>query len=101
MSGVPNAATLGALVYSPSKLLQTALSDYVLGTVFSTDEEALEEPSTDEELLAHGERLNDKRILLASFLKLVIFSVVEMTVAADVFAEYYRVSGSGNWLLDN
>ena len=85
------AADLGALVYSPSKLLQTALSDYVFDAVFCVSEEAPEEHFTDEEVLAHAERLNERRHLLACFLKLVMYSVVEMNMAADVFGEYYRV----------
>ena len=87
------AADLRALVYCPSKVLQADLSNYVFNAVFSVDDEAPEEHFTDEEVLAHAERLNEKRHLLACFLKLVMYSVVEMSMAADIFAEYYRVSG--------
>ena len=50
------------------------------------------EPSSEAEAVAIAERLNDRRVQLAGFLKLVLFGVLEMKVAAPVFAQYVRVS---------
>ena len=40
-----------------------------------------------------AERLNDRRVLLAAFLKLCMFSVVDMKLAAPLWEQYIRVSG--------
>lgn len=50
------------------------------------------EPSSEAEAVAMAERLNDRRVQLAGFLKLVMFGVLEMSVAAPVFAQYVKVS---------
>ena len=41
---------------------------------------------------AQAERLNDRRVLLAGFLKLAMFSVIDMKMAAPVFGQYLKVS---------
>lgn len=46
---------------------------------------------------AQAERLNDRRVLLAGFLKLAMFSVIDMKMAAPVFGQYLKVSS--HWLL--
>lgn len=55
-------------------------------------EEEDSEPSSEAEAVAMAERLNDRRVQLAGFLKLVMFGVLEMSVAAPVFAQYVKVS---------
>lgn len=55
-------------------------------------EEEDSEPLSEAEAVAMAERLNDRRVQLAGFLKLVLFGVLEMSVAAPVFAQYVRVS---------
>ena len=55
-------------------------------------EEENSEPSTEAEAVAMAEKLNDRRVQLAGFLKLVLFRVLDMTVAAPVFAQYVKVS---------
>ena len=59
---------------------------YVIG------EEEEEEPVTEDQVLSQAESLNDKRVLLAGFLKLIIYGVFDTTVAAPVFASYVKVS---------
>ena len=56
------------------------------------EEEEGSEPSTESEAVAIAERLNDRRVQLAGFLKLVLFGSVDMKVAAPVFAQYVKVS---------
>lgn len=60
-------------------------------------EEVDDEPSSEAEAVAMAEKLNDRRVQLAGFLKLVLFGVVEMRVAAPVFAQYVKV-GSQHYL---
>ena len=56
------------------------------------EEEEGSEPSSESEAVAIAERLNDRRVQLAGFLKLVVFGSVDMKVAAPVFAHYVKVS---------
>ena len=68
--------------------------DYVLEEVIEgggEEEEEESEPATETEAVAMAERLNDRRVQLAGFLKLVLFGAVEMRVAAPVFAQYIKV----------
>lgn len=55
-------------------------------------EEEDSEPSSEAEAVAMAEKLNDRRVQLAGFLKLVLFGVLEMNMAAPVFAQYVKVS---------
>ena len=71
------------------------LQDYVLEEVIGgAGEEEDSEPSSEAEAVAIAERLNDRRVQLAGFLKLVLFGVVEMSMAAPVFAQYVKVSAT-------
>ena len=66
--------------------------EYVLEEVIEGGGEEVEsEPSSEAEAIAMAEKLNDRRVQLAGFLKLVLFGVVEMRVAAPVFAQYVKV----------
>ena len=75
----------------PDVSLQQALREYVLQCVFSGLEEE-KEPESDDEALAQAELLNDRRVLLAGFLKLVIYGVIDMKHAAPVFSQYVKVN---------
>lgn len=57
------------------------------------DEQDLE-PSSEEEALLMAERLNDRRVQLAAFLKLAIYLVIDMVKVAPIWAEYIRVRES-------
>ena len=57
-----------------------------------SDEDLDSEPTSEEEALAQAESLNDRRVLLAGFLKLAMFGVIDMTLIAPVFAQYITVS---------
>lgn len=71
--------------------------------VNSADDDEDNEPTTDEEALIMAERLNDRRVLMAAFLKLCMFSVVDMKLAAPLWEQYIRVSRGGGfeWLVRN
>lgn len=58
----------------------------------SEDDDDDNEPTSQEEALKMGERLNDRRVLLASFLKLAMFSVIDNKLVAPIWAQYIRVS---------
>ena len=62
--------------------------DYVMN---SSDDDDME-PATDEEALQIAERLNDRRVLLAAFLKLSMFQVVETKMAAPIWGHFMSVS---------
>ena len=81
---------LGALVYIPDSTLQSTMCDYVIERVFG-DSELDTEPTSDEEALAQAEKLNDRRVLLAGYLKLILYSVIDLTMGAPIFAQYIKV----------
>ena len=114
---------LGALVYSPGTALQQTMlvsrhspaaacmlmyspppsssplpQDYVLEEVLGGMEEEVEEHSSNEEAMAHAERLNDGRVLLAGFLKLAMFLILDMKLLAPVFRHYLTVGGAASRL---
>ena len=55
------------------------------------EEEEEEEGEDEGEMEAQAERLNDRRVLLAGFLKLAIFSAIDMKMAAPIFGQYLKV----------
>ena len=67
--------------------------DYVMN---SSDDEDVE-PSSDEEALVMAERLNNRRVLLAAFLKLCMFQVIEPKMAAPVWGHFISVSEEASW----
>ena len=75
---------------SPDDRVQVAMLQYVMENVFGDDEEELD-ATTDEEALAQAERLNNRRSLLSGYIRLIIYSIVDMTHAAPIFAQYLKV----------
>lgn len=88
---MPPTGQLGPLVYMPDDNMQHALQMYVQQSVFSGLEDE-KEPDNDEEALAQAELLNDRRVLLAGFLKLAIYGIIDMKHAAPVFSQYVKVT---------
>ncbi|XP_048453844.1 cohesin subunit SA-2 [Rhincodon typus] len=72
--------------YIPELSLQTELVTFVLDHVFIAQDN--EHPDNDEECKVG--RLHKRRNLLAAFCKLIVFSVVEMDIAADIFKQYIK-----------
>ena len=62
-----------------------------MADVIVAGEEDETEPLTEAEAMEQAEKLNDRRVQLAGFLKLVLFGAVDMKVASPVFAQYVRV----------
>ena len=62
--------------------------DYVINS--NEDEDV--EPTSDEEALIMAERLNDRRVLLAAFLRLAMFQVIEAKMAAPIWGHFINVS---------
>ena len=62
--------------------------DYVINS--SDDED--KEPATDEEALIMAEKLNNRRVLLAAFLKLCMFQAIDPKMAAPVWGHFMNVS---------
>ena len=87
----PLTGQLGPLVYIPDDSLQQALQAYTQQSVFSGLEDE-KEPDSDEEALAQAELLNDRRVLLAGFLKLAIYGIIDMKHAALIFSQYVKVT---------
>lgn len=71
------------------------LQDYVLEEVLGGMDCEIDEHSSNEEAIAHAEQLNDRRVLLAGFLKLAMFLVIDMKIAAPVFRQYITVCWYG------
>ena len=103
---------LASLVYTPDEQMQQAMQvslqeeettcraklsvrtvslsqEYVVENVLCEEEE--EEGEDEGEMEAQAERLNDRRVLLAGFLKLAIFSAIDMKMAAPIFGQYLKV----------
>ncbi|XP_060682251.1 cohesin subunit SA-2 isoform X1 [Hemiscyllium ocellatum] len=72
--------------YIPEESLQTELVTFVLDHVFIARDSG--HPDNDEECKVG--RLHKRRNLLAAFCKLIVFSVVEMDIAADIFKQYIK-----------
>ena len=67
--------------------------DYIMDNVLQSDDDEDEnEPTSEEEALQMAERLNDRRVLLASFLKMAMFSIIDNKLIAPIWAQYIRVS---------
>ena len=66
--------------------------DYVMN---SMDDDEDIEPATDEEALVMAEKLNDRRVLLAAFLKLIMYQVIETKMAAPIWGYLISVSRCG------
>ena len=62
----------------------------------SSDDDDDIESHTDEEALIMAERLNDRRILLAAFLKLAMFQMIDAKMAAPVWGHFINVSAFTN-----
>ncbi|KAF6204642.1 hypothetical protein GE061_018802 [Apolygus lucorum] len=75
---------LGGLVYEPDKQLQSILIDFIQNNVFTYEE--------DEELDEHSKiaELHKRRNFLASYCKLIVYSIMPTSAAADVFKNYVK-----------
>ncbi|XP_077434073.1 cohesin subunit SA-2 isoform X2 [Vanacampus margaritifer] len=81
-NSVRSAPALQNLCYRPSHILRTEMSAFLLDYVFSDETEV--EDQQDEEI----KLLQKKRNQLAGYCKLVIFGVMDLTAATEVFKYY-------------
>ncbi|KAG9478496.1 hypothetical protein GDO78_013507 [Eleutherodactylus coqui] len=82
---------LEPLVYSPDSSLQSELLSFILDHVFidQDDDNSSTDGQQDDEA-SKIEALHKRRNLLAAFCKLIVYNVVEMNTAADIFKQYMR-----------
>ncbi|XP_073982200.1 stromal antigen isoform X1 [Rhodnius prolixus] len=75
---------LSNLVYEPDRQLQNILNEFIQNNVFNYAE--------DEELDEHSKiaELHKRRNFLASFCKLIVYSILPTSCAADVFKHYVK-----------
>ncbi|KAA0719203.1 Cohesin subunit SA-1 SCC3 -like protein 1 [Triplophysa tibetana] len=82
---------LQPLVFNPDSTLQNELLNFVLDHVFIDQDEENQSIEGDEEDEANKiEALHKRRNLLASFSKLIIYDIVDMPAAADIFKHYMK-----------
>uniref|UniRef100_A0A8D3DY35 Cohesin subunit SA n=1 Tax=Scophthalmus maximus TaxID=52904 RepID=A0A8D3DY35_SCOMX len=80
---------LQPLVFNPDSTLQNELLNFVLDHVFIDQDD--ESQKGDEEDEANKiEALHKRRNLLAAFCKLIIYDIVDMPAAADIFKHYMK-----------
>ncbi len=80
------------LVFNSKFLEFLFLQDYIVYQILNAPEDEQEtEPESEEEALQMAERLNDRRVQLAAYLKLGMYHVIDMVRLAPVWAEYIRV----------
>ncbi|XP_072333386.1 cohesin subunit SA-2 isoform X2 [Scyliorhinus torazame] len=72
--------------YVPDSALQSELVAFVLDRVFVAQESELLDKDEERKV----GKLHQRRNLLAAFCKLIVFSVVEMDIAADIFKQYIK-----------
>uniref|UniRef100_A0A8B9IVE2 Cohesin subunit SA n=1 Tax=Amazona collaria TaxID=241587 RepID=A0A8B9IVE2_9PSIT len=78
---------LEPLVYTPDSSLQSELLSFILDHVFIDQDD--DNNSQDDEA-SKIEALHKRRNLLAAFCKLIVYTVVEMNTAADIFKQYMK-----------
>nr|XP_057912403.1 cohesin subunit SA-1a isoform X2 [Doryrhamphus excisus] len=82
---------LEPLVFNPDGTLQNELLNFVLDHVFIDQDDENQSMEGDEEDEANKiEALHKRRNLLAAFCKLIIYDIVDMPAAADIFKHYMK-----------
>ncbi|XP_069069641.1 cohesin subunit SA-1 [Pleurodeles waltl] len=82
---------LSPLVFNPDIGLQSELLNFVLDHVFIDQDDENQSMEGDEEDEANKiEALHKRRNLLAAFSKLIIYDIVDMHAAADIFKHYMK-----------
>uniref|UniRef100_A0AAY4EVU7 Cohesin subunit SA n=1 Tax=Denticeps clupeoides TaxID=299321 RepID=A0AAY4EVU7_9TELE len=82
---------LQPLVFNPDGALQNELLNFILDHVFIDQDDENQSMEGDEEDEANKiEALHKRRNLLAAFSKLIIYDIVDMPAAADIFKHYMK-----------
>ncbi|NWX13106.1 STAG2 protein, partial [Aegotheles bennettii] len=88
-----NEEAVGLLDYLPSTSLQEKLLSFIQEHVFVEEEEESKDLTEEEEIKDESCKLDDlhkKRSLLAAYCKLIVYNVVEMTAAAEIYKYYVK-----------
>jgi cohesin complex subunit SA-1/2 len=80
-----NQPTLSTVVYSPDRSVQSLLNDFIQKYVFIEEDD-----SEDQDEHSKIEELHKRRNYLASFCKLIVYSILPTRAAAEVFKHYVR-----------
>ncbi|NXK36494.1 STAG2 protein, partial [Piprites chloris] len=84
---------IGLLGYLPNASLQEKLFLFIREHVFMDEEEERKDLTEEEEKKEESYKLDDlhkKRNLLAAYCKLIVYNVVEMTAAAEIYKYYVK-----------
>ncbi|XP_019384955.1 PREDICTED: cohesin subunit SA-2-like isoform X2 [Crocodylus porosus] len=84
---------VGLLEYLPSMSLQSKMLLFIQDHVFTEEEEEFKDLTEEEERTKEGYKLNDlhrRRSLLAVYCKLIVYNVVEMVAAAEIYKHYMK-----------
>ncbi|XP_062982391.1 cohesin subunit SA-2-like isoform X2 [Elgaria multicarinata webbii] len=88
-----NHGAIGLLEYLPSTSLQSKMLLFIQDHVFTEEEEETKELTEEEERKKEGQKLDAlhlRRCLLAAYCKLIIYNVVEITAAAEIYKHYMK-----------
>ncbi|KFP88184.1 Cohesin subunit SA-2, partial [Apaloderma vittatum] len=88
-----NEEAVRLLDYLPSTSLQEKLLLFIQEHVFTEEEEESKDLTEEEERKDESCKLDDlhkKRSLLAAYCKLIVYNVVEMTAAAEIYKHYVK-----------
>ncbi|NWU48559.1 STAG2 protein, partial [Dromas ardeola] len=88
-----NEEAVGLLDYLPSTPLQEKLLLFIQEHVFMEEGEGSKDLTEEEERKDESCKLDDlhkKRSLLAAYCKLIVYNVVEMTAAAEIYTHYVK-----------
>ncbi|XP_043858795.1 cohesin subunit SA-3 [Dromiciops gliroides] len=81
---------LKPLIYLPEATLQSELASFLMDHVFIQPGELGSDSKDAEEEQAQIEQLHQRRRLLAGFCKLLLYGVLEMEAASDIFKHYSK-----------
>ncbi|NXM93777.1 STAG2 protein, partial [Sylvia borin] len=85
-----NEETVGILGYLPNTPLQEKLFSFIQEHVFMDDEEEKDQTEEGKDETCKLDDLHKKRCLLAAYCKLIVYNVVEMTAAAEIYKYYVK-----------
>lgn len=82
--GVKHYPVLGNLIYDSDKELQDLLNNFIQKNVFVYEEEGVQDEHS------KIEELHKRRNFLASYCKLIVYGMIPVTCAADIFKHYVK-----------
>ncbi|CAL8357734.1 unnamed protein product [Merluccius merluccius] len=89
-SSVRSQPTLQALALPPSNPLRSEMAAFLVDYIFTDPQDDPSDEDEEEEEKGKMAALQHKRNLLAGYCKLVIYGVLDLSAATDVFKHYYK-----------